>query len=162
MLQSLQLENFKAFGQRTVVPLAPITILFGQNSSGKSSILQCLNLLKQTRENRDGEALLLPRAENGFSDLGGFQEMVFDHDLGRTMAVRLDVSRPAATRNAWVPSFVRDIRSFGLEFSFSRRRPEDEITLEGFKVCGEDLTGHVARFEKCALPPNFQQQLLGP
>lgn len=162
MLQSLQLENFKAFGQRTVVPLAPITILFGQNSSGKSSILQSLNLLKQTRENRDGEALLLPRAENGFSDLGGFQEMVFDHDLGRTMAVRLDVSRPAATRNAWVPSFVRDIRSFGLEFSFSRRRPEDEITLEGFKVCGEDLTGHVARFEKCAVPPNFQQQLLGP
>lgn len=162
MLRSLQLENFKAFGQRTIVPLSPITILFGQNSSGKSSILQCLNLLKQTRENRDGEALLLPRAENGFSDLGGFQEMVFDHDLKRTMAVRLDVSRPAAPRNAWVPSFVRDSQSFGLEFSFTRRRPEDEITLEDFKVCGEDLNGHVARFEKCAVPSNFQRQFLGP
>jgi hypothetical protein len=162
MLRSLQLENFKAFGQRSIVPLAPITILFGQNSSGKSSILQSLNLLKQTRENRDGEALLLPRAENGFSDLGGFKEMVFDHDLNRTMALRLDVSRPGGTRSAWVPRFVRDSRSVGLEFSFTRRRPEDEITLEGFKVCGEDLAGHVARFEKCAAPKNFQRDLLGP
>lgn len=161
MLRSLQLENFKAFGQRTIVPLAPITILFGQNSSGKSSILQCLNLLKQTRENRDGEALLLPRAENGFSDLGGFQEMVFDHDLKRTMTVRLDVTHASATRSAWVPNFVRDTRSSGLELSFSRRRTEDEITLESFKVCGEDLEGHVARFEKCAVPQNLHRQVFG-
>jgi AAA15 family ATPase/GTPase len=40
MLRSIQLENFKAFGQRTVIPLAPITLIFGQNSAGKSSILQ--------------------------------------------------------------------------------------------------------------------------
>ena len=59
MLRSIQLENFKAFGQRTVIPLAPITLIFGQNSAGKSSILQSLNLLKQTRESRDVEALLL-------------------------------------------------------------------------------------------------------
>ena len=38
MLRSIQLENFKAFGQRTVIPLAPITLIFGQNSAGKSSI----------------------------------------------------------------------------------------------------------------------------
>jgi predicted ATPase len=85
MLRSMQLENFKAFGQRTVIPLAPITLIFGQNSSGKSSILQSLNLLKQTRESRDVEALLLPRTENGFADLGSFQEMLFDHELKRTL-----------------------------------------------------------------------------
>jgi hypothetical protein len=162
MLRSLQIENFKAFGQRTVVPLAPITILFGQNSSGKSSILQCLNLLKQTRENRNGDALLLPRAENGLSDLGGFQEMVFDHDLKRAMTLRLDVSRPAGPRGSWMPSFARDSLSTGLEFTFARKRPEDEITLEGFKVCGENLYGHVARFEKCNVPANFRQRFFGP
>ena len=63
MLRSMQLENFKAFGQRTIIPLAPITLIFGQNSSGKSSILQSLNLLKQTRESRDVEAL--PSSKNG-------------------------------------------------------------------------------------------------
>ena len=66
--------------------------IFGQNSSGKSSILQSLNLLKQTRESRDVEALLLPRTENGIADLGSFQEMLFDHDLKRTLTIRLDVA----------------------------------------------------------------------
>src|SRR3954453_15998512 len=91
MLRSIQLENFKAFGQRTIIPLAPMTLIFGQNSSGKSSILQSLNLLKQTRESRDVEGLLLPRTENGITDLGSFQEMLFDHDLKRTLSIRLDV-----------------------------------------------------------------------
>ncbi len=48
MFKSLVLENFKAFGNRVHVPLAPITLIFGPNSSGKSSLLQSLLLLKQT------------------------------------------------------------------------------------------------------------------
>ena len=78
MLQSLELENFKAFGERARIPFAPITLIFGENSAGKSTILQALNLLKQTRESRETGALLLPRAENGIVDLGSFQEMVLD------------------------------------------------------------------------------------
>ena len=81
MLHSLELENFKAFGERARIPFAPITLIFGENSAGKSTILQALNLLKQTRESRETSALLLPRAENGIVDLGSFQEMLFDHDL---------------------------------------------------------------------------------
>ena len=45
MLGALILDNFKAFGTRQVLPLAPITLLYGANSSGKSSILQSLLLL---------------------------------------------------------------------------------------------------------------------
>ncbi len=50
MLSALILENFKAFGTRQTIPLAPITLIFGANSAGKSSILQSLLLLKQTLE----------------------------------------------------------------------------------------------------------------
>jgi len=88
VLRSIVLENFKAFGQRTVVPLAPITLLYGQNSAGKSSILQSLSLLKQSRENSDGQVVLLPRSDNGI-DLGSFQEMLFDHDLKRVLTIRI-------------------------------------------------------------------------
>src|SRR5687768_9803482 len=108
MLRSIQLENFKAFGQRTIIPLAPITLIFGQNSSGKSSILQSLNLLKQTRESRDVEALLLPRTENGFADLGSFQEMLFDHELKRMLTIRLDVALTGNQREVGlIPRFLR-------------------------------------------------------
>lgn len=158
MLRSMQLENFKAFGQRTLIPLAPITLIFGQNSSGKSSILQSLNLLKQTRESRDVEALLLPRTESGFADLGSFQEMLFDHDLKRTLSVRLDVALEDNQRTFGVPpKFLRRATTIGLEFAFSRKKTEDEITLDGFKLCGEGSDAYIATFEKCAMPPDMRR-----
>lgn len=157
MLRSIQLDNFKAFGQRTAVPLAPITLLFGQNSSGKSSILQSLNLLKQTRESRDVEALLLPRTENGFADLGSFQELLFDHELERSLSIRLDVAHTKNPREpSPVPRMLRRASTIGLEFSFARRKAEDEITLEGFKLCREDPSTFVAAFEKCEIPRDLR------
>ncbi|RKU18976.1 hypothetical protein C6503_08530 [Candidatus Poribacteria bacterium] len=61
MLHSLELENFKAFGKRAHIPFAPITLIFGENSAGKSTILQALNLLQQALESREpaGVSLLL-------------------------------------------------------------------------------------------------------
>ncbi len=76
MLKAIELENFKAFGERCRIELAPITLISGENSAGKSSILQALNLLKQTRESRDHGALLMPRTEGGIVELGGFQELL--------------------------------------------------------------------------------------
>jgi AAA15 family ATPase/GTPase len=49
-LKRFTVENFKAF-QKCVLELAPLTILIGENSSGKSSLLQALLLLKQTLPN---------------------------------------------------------------------------------------------------------------
>ena len=34
MINSLQLENFKAFGDPVTIELAPITLIFGENSAG--------------------------------------------------------------------------------------------------------------------------------
>ncbi|NBT26316.1 MAG: hypothetical protein EBT09_07135, partial [Actinobacteria bacterium] len=48
MLKHLILQNFKAFGTRAVFDFAPITLIYGRNSSGKSSILQSLLLLRQS------------------------------------------------------------------------------------------------------------------
>lgn len=131
MLRSMQLENFKAFGQRTVIPVAPITLVFGQNSAGKSSILQALNLLKQTRESRDAEALLQPRTEGGFVDLGSFQEMLFDHDLSRRLAIRLEIDTP--NKRDFSPFFFRflpDQPSISVELTFVRPTLQDEISTE--------------------------------
>jgi predicted ATPase len=48
MLNSLTLENFKAFQKLDKLQLKPITILCGTNSCGKSSIIQSLLLLNQS------------------------------------------------------------------------------------------------------------------
>jgi len=48
MLTKLSLTNFKSWREIRAMRLAPITGLFGTNSSGKTSILQLLLMLKRT------------------------------------------------------------------------------------------------------------------
>lgn len=56
--------------------MAPITLFFGTNSSGKSSIGQFLMMLKQTVESPDRKAVLYPGGKNSAVQLGSYHEMV--------------------------------------------------------------------------------------
>src|SRR5579864_7724940 len=46
----IAVEGFKSISKKQSIDIAPLTILAGANSSGKSSIMQPLLLLKQTLE----------------------------------------------------------------------------------------------------------------
>lgn len=48
MFKSLYLDNFKPFGNPQEVDLAPIVLIYGPNSSGKTSIIQSLMLIDQS------------------------------------------------------------------------------------------------------------------
>ena len=128
MLHALELENFKAFGERARIPFAPITLIFGENSAGKSTILQTFYLLKQTLERGEAGTLLLPRTENGIVDLGSFQEMLFDHDLKRTLSIRVESERNIAPIVA--PYIPRIKNRIALEFSFDRSSLAEEVLLD--------------------------------
>lgn len=54
-----KIQNFKAFGRDVEFRLAPITIVCGPNSSGKSSAIQSLRLMRQTFRSSDPFTLLL-------------------------------------------------------------------------------------------------------
>ena len=47
MITHIRMKNFKSWQDSGMVKLAPLTGFFGTNSSGKSSLLQMLLLLKQ-------------------------------------------------------------------------------------------------------------------
>ncbi len=76
MLKELHLENFKAWRDLTI-DFGRITALFGENSSGKSSVLQFLLLLKQTKDATDrGLVLDFGGGPNEKVDLGSFKAAV--------------------------------------------------------------------------------------
>ena len=49
-ITGLTVEGYKSFGKRQHLQIRPLTLLAGANSSGKSSVIQPLLLLKQTLE----------------------------------------------------------------------------------------------------------------
>ena len=57
MLRQLRIQNFKGWKDTGTISMAPITLFFGANSSGKSSIEQFLMMLKQTMESSDRKAV---------------------------------------------------------------------------------------------------------
>src|SRR5947209_7827470 len=97
MIESIWIENFKAFGDRQTIPLKKITLLFGANSAGKSSILQAFLLLKQAiLEAEDAQGALLPKGT--LIDLGSVGEMTFRHEGDRSISFGFSVTGPAARR----------------------------------------------------------------
>jgi len=94
MITEYSLSNFKAFAAEQRVKLKPITLVYGQNSSGKSSLLQSLLLLKQTLASSENpETLLLPKGN--LVDLGGYREFINAHDVRKPFIfeVRLPVPK---------------------------------------------------------------------
>jgi len=53
MFKQISMTNFKSWRETGPVRMAPLTAFFGANSSGKSSLLQMLLLLKKTAESND-------------------------------------------------------------------------------------------------------------
>ena len=89
MLTGMQIQNFKAWKDTQVVPLAPLTVIFGTNSSGKSSLGHLLLALKQTVQLADRKRALHLGDENSLIDLGTFADCVHGHDLGQKIMFSL-------------------------------------------------------------------------
>ena len=106
MIAQFSIENFKSWRDTGLMRLAPMTGLFGSNSSGKTSLLQMLLLLKQTAESSDRSQVLHTGDERTLVDLGTFQELLFQHDLKNPLKWRiawelsdnLEVLNPTTTR----------------------------------------------------------------
>jgi len=79
MLTSLSLTRFKSWRRISDMRFAPITGLFGANSSGKTSILQFLLLLKQTVESTDRQEVFDFGEQRGYVALGTFRDVVYGH-----------------------------------------------------------------------------------
>ncbi|WP_322778439.1 DUF3696 domain-containing protein [Frankia sp. Cas4] len=79
MLTGLRVRNFKSWKDSGDIRLAPITLLFGTNSSGKTSLIQLLLLLKQTAESSDRRRVLDLGDANSLVELGTFKDLIHNH-----------------------------------------------------------------------------------
>ena len=82
MLGELKIKNFKTWATADI-GFGRITGLFGPNSSGKTSLIQFLLLLKQTKETTD-RAISLD-LNSTYVNLGVYRDMIHGHDEKRPL-----------------------------------------------------------------------------
>ena len=92
MIRHLTLANFKAFSSTQQVPLRPLTLIFGPNSGGKSSVLHSLKWVKHAVKSKS-LAFESPSGLDDAPDFGGFLGAVFGKD--RTRKIRYGLQLPS-------------------------------------------------------------------
>jgi AAA15 family ATPase/GTPase len=94
MLTSLRIRNFKAWKDTGEVRLAPLTVIFGANSAGKSSLGHLLLALKQTALATDRKRALHLGDANSLIDLGTLEDCLYGHDLKSNLEFELKWELP--------------------------------------------------------------------
>ncbi|MDH3890583.1 MAG: DUF3696 domain-containing protein [candidate division Zixibacteria bacterium] len=86
MIRDLKIGNFKCWSDTGTIRMSPITLFFGTNSSGKSSIGQFLMMLRQTVDSPDRKAVFYTGGKNSAVQLGSYQDMVYQRDSGASIS----------------------------------------------------------------------------
>jgi len=86
-ISAIHLANFKAYGEKPQrFPIAPITLFFGPNSAGKSSLLHALLYAKHTVAENE-LSVRHPKGTGTMVDLGKFQDLVHGKKEGGVIQI---------------------------------------------------------------------------
>ena len=110
MISRLRVRNFRCLADTGELEIRPLTFLVGPNSSGKSSLLQILTMLRQTVVSAE---ISNPLVANGpLVEAGAYPDFVFGHDARRD--VEIEIESPEVGQ--WVgPIFFRAVFGYDVE-----------------------------------------------
>ena len=127
-LDYIELDNFKSYSSIQRISLADLSVLLGANSSGKSSALQALLVLKQTLEcnSRDVELLLSGK----YVALGDFDDVINNihhKSFGINLGFKL------------VDSDLEAPKNYEIRFRFIRKNDNTLTVLNEIGISVDDL-----------------------
>ena len=155
MLTQLRFSNFKSWAGTNRIDFGRITGLFGPNSSGKTTILQTLLLLKQTSDTGDYNLVLNFGGNPGeYVNFGSYVDIVHQRDQKRNLSLGMtwtDTERaPLARRYRAGPRKM----SLDIEFSAGMSRSQERVRVERLKYI-------VGQFESSTERSEFPKEDLG-
>ncbi len=164
-LSNLNFSNFKNW-KNFNTELTKINLFFGQNSSGKSSIIQLILLLKQTIENKDEKVVLYFGDDKSYVNLGNFDEVlnknVKEKVLSIGMAMNFIQDYTFKIQISKNKSEIVELQTFlaeGDEISiFTQKEPKEKKysisikNIESNEITDNFLTFDINHFYKIAYP----------
>ena len=130
-LTAFSIANFKAFAATQRIPLRPITLIYGANSAGKSSVLHAFALAHHAIETGD---LDIQRTQIGGEtiDLGGFRQYVHRRDPDRRVEVGFEMD-PGLLPGR-VGELVRSSRKIEVEVEIREFGGKDGIRVGRYEL----------------------------
>ncbi len=130
-LTSITLGGFKGIKTTAHIPLAPITLLFGANSTGKSSILHGLLYLYEILVNQNIDAQYSELTGKRVW-LGGFRNMVFGKETSGviTLGAKLDLRETEEI----LGDYLSGIETYFIETSIGDSYQNDRANIWSFKL----------------------------
>ncbi|HUA17373.1 MAG TPA: AAA family ATPase [Bryobacteraceae bacterium] len=163
----IAVEGFKSIAKRQEIEIAPLTILAGANSSGKSSIMQPLLLLKQTLEapydpgplKIDGPNVIFTSAKEFLSSQNETQKLGVEIPFrGDTIALAFEKTTPTSMLDVLEQRWTHDGRPYTLR-SDSPGVARDRCFLR--PETGNDVSARLEAAVRAGGPPiSFLQQLI--
>lgn len=143
MLKSWSIKNFKPIVDSGELQLAPVTVLAGRNSSGKSSLLQSILMIAQTLGSRLLDRPLLPNER--LVQLGTFEDILSELVSSRTLELRFGLE--IEDEELFTSSQLRSMSKWGttsaqfsVKFSGATSNGTTSSAIEASKVVVEQVS----------------------
>ncbi len=128
-ITKIAVKGFKSIAEEREIDIRPLTILAGANSSGKSSIMQPLLMLKQTLEAPyDPGPLLIDGPNVRFTSITQFLSMLPDKKEIDCFQVRIEIHVPDSYRSV-TTTFRKGINRIELIEMTAKERVRNNHTL---------------------------------
>lgn len=110
LIKFIALRNFKGFSDEVRIDIKPVTLLFGANSAGKSSILQAMQYVREILERSNLNADRTLQGGDAV-DLGGFLNLVNDRDASKSIEIEIGMQLGDEPVPELVPDAFEDWQS---------------------------------------------------
>ena len=146
MLNGIKIQNFKRFLNKQDIPLKPLSIICGKNSSGKSSCIQSLLLLKQS----------LNINNNSPYSLNFSGPYIHRDSIG-------DFFFKSSTNNNKSTLFSFVIDGYEIEYTFQDITLKDDIPItvvQSYKIIGESGKNLIALMKESDTFYSFESSIV--
>lgn len=147
-ITKLSLTNFRSFKATQILDFAPLTLLFGPNSVGKSSVLMALFYVQQILDKGQCNPQRLDGLGNKF--VGGYESLVHGKNLSERITIRIDFDKQGKIGESYTN--LTDILGEQLALAMDSPASAAETMAVELEIAWsfQAKTAYVARYRVCA------------
>lgn len=149
-ITKLSLTNFRSFKKTQTIEFAPITLLLGSNSAGKSSVLMALFYVQQILEKGQCDPDVLEALNDKY--IGGFKNLVHGRDCRKAISIKIEFDKEGGLGSSYssitdlfedldfgISSPAEEAKTMSVEFDIAWSGPRETAYISRYRVAFDDI-----------------------